>query len=236
MKREVIIYYLVVEAIIIIMGILFFNQWGIIIVLCILGGGSIPSIKRHVKRREYERLEEDFKQMLSQLGSYISLGYSMDNALKEILEEWRRSNENHAFQSVLQRMIISREINISLDDIFAQIACEYPMESIVQFSNIVTLTLKKGGTLQGIIEATMERIEEKEGVENELDVLITQKRYELFILLTMVPLMIIYLRWISGTFRSVMYHNIRGQLIMGICLGLYIISGLIGYRIVNIKV
>lgn len=235
-RRELMIYCLLMEVSIMVMGVLFFNQWVIVIGLCALGIAGIPSIKRYMKRKEDERLEEDFKQMLSQLGAYISLGHSMDNGLKEIFDEWKQSNDYHAFKSVLQRIIISREMNVSLDEIFAQIACDYPMESIVQFSNIVTLTIKKGGTLQGIIESTMQRIEEKEEVENELDVLITQKRYELLILLSMVPLMIIYLRWANESFRTVMYHNIRGQLMMGICLGLYVSSGLIGYRIVNIRV
>ncbi len=83
---------------------------------------------------------------------------------------------------------------------------------------------------------TISAIRDKNEVDKELDVIITQKRYELVMMMAFVPLMILYLRVVSSGFTETMYGTLTGRVVMILCLLLYGLSAYIGNQIIQVDI
>ncbi len=50
------------------------------------------------------------------------------------------------------------------------------LNRIHQFSKVIQITVRQGGSVQAVVEKTVRMIDEKNNVEKELEVIITQKK------------------------------------------------------------
>ncbi len=222
--------------IIFIVSLLFFNSIIISIALSMTALSLKPQIQKFNTSKLNKRRENEFMMFVYSLSSMLSVGKSFEHAFRESVIELAKEKNYYIILEDLRHVCMCFDINMSISESLKQLANMYKIESILNFSNIVELAILQGGSLEDIIDKTVTMIQERDEVEKELDVIITQKRFELIVMLSFVPLMIIYLRTVSGGFYAAMYGTVKGRIIMTICLGMYILSGYIGKKIVDIKV
>ena len=219
-----------------ILGHIFFNSF---ILSAILSGSSLFSIRYLRKNNNIfmkKKIEEEFKIFIYAIASSMSVGKSFENAVKESFESVQKELEVFLLEEDLMNIVMAFETNMNINAAFGQLSEKYAIESIHQFSKVIQVTVRQGGSVQSVVEKTVRMIDEKNNVEKELEVIITQKKFELYMLLSFVPLMILYLRLVSENFRPLMYGTLQGRFIMLIGVFLYVISALIGRRIVNIQI
>lgn len=197
---------------------------------------SFKYLRKSSNQHLLNRVEKEFKTFIYSLSSLISVGKSMEHALEESLVEIQHENNTFVMYDDLHYMVTCLKTNRSIDDSLTLLTKKFNIESIRNFSRIVEITLRQGGSMELVIERTVAMIDEKTKVENELDVIITQKKFELYILLSFVPLMIVYLRMVTKTFMPTMYGTLTGRMTMFVCLIVYLFSGYLGKRIVDIEV
>ena len=77
---------------------------------------------------------------------------------------------------------------------------------------------------------------EKDETEREIEVLLSGKRFEQRIMGIIPLVIIVYLRFSTGSFMDVLYHNFAGALVMSVCLVIYVLSYILAARIVAIEV
>jgi len=217
-------------------SILFFNSIMITMISCLLSLILIKPLKKVNHQKLLKRRENEFMLFIYSLSSLISIGKSFESAFNASVEEMKKEGSIYILLTDLEQVKICFDLNMSITDALSTLTSQYPIETILNFSKIVEIAIKQGGSIESMIESTVIMIREKNDVENELEVIITQKKFELTILLSFVPLMILYLRLVTSDFSRLMYGSLSGKAIMFICLLLYLASGYIGRRIVNIKV
>jgi len=219
-----------------VIAFLFFNS----ILVCIITSGLSFLLIKPLKKMHHERLakeqESEFMVFIYSLSSMLSIGKSFESAFRQSLEELEKEGNDYLITKELKKVCLCFEMNMSVAEGLAIFAERYPIESIRNFSNIIEVAINRGGSIEMIIEATVSMIREKNDVEKELEVLITQKRYELFMLLSFVPMMIFYMRCVSQSFSLAMYNTLFGRVVMFISFGIFLLSGYIGKKIVDIKV
>lgn len=221
---------------IIIISVLFFNSIIITILTSLSSFLFIKPLKKIHNQKLLKRRENEFMIFIYSLSSLLSIGKSFESAFATSVEEMQNEGSVYVLLKDLEHITVCFEINMSITDALSTLTVKYPIETLLNFSKIVEIAVTQGGSIESIIESTVTMIREKNDVENELEVIITQKKFELIILLSFVPLMILYLRLVTSDFVELMYGSISGMGIMLICLLLYLISGYIGYKIVSIKV
>lgn len=221
---------------IIIISILFFNSF-IITVLCSLSSIIvIKPLKKSHNLKLLKRRENEFMLFIYSLSSLLNIGKSFESAFAISVEEMKNEGSVYILLKDLEYVILCFEMNMSITEALTTLTAKYQIETVLNFTKIVELAIVQGGSLESIIESTVIMIREKNDVENELEVIITQKKFELIILLSFVPLMILYLRLVTSDFSKLMYGSVQGKGIMFVCLLLYLTSGYIGKKIVSIKV
>lgn len=243
--QEVIMFYLLnqwifmfpmVIIITIIISILFFNSIFVTLTSCVISVITIKPLKKLHNKRLLKRRENEFMVFIYSLSSLINIGKSFESAYRISVEEMKKEGSIYILLSDLEQVSLCFEMNMSITEALSVLANKYPIETILNFSKIIEVAIVQGGSIEAIIESTVLMIREKNDVENELEVIITQKKFELMILLSFVPLMILYLRLVTADFTKLMYDSLSGKAIMFVCLLLYLVSGYIGNKIVSIKV
>jgi len=196
----------------------------------------VRPLKNSSNQRLLKRRENEFMVFIYSLSSAISVGKSFESAFSLSVNELKYEGSVFLLLPDLEEVCHCFDMNMSVYDSLSRLSIKYPIESVLNFTKIIELAIIQGGSIEEIIDGTIKMIQEKNDVEKELEVIITQKKFELMVLLSFVPMMIIYLRIISSSFSSTMYDTFTGKCIMFICLCLYGISGYFGKKIVDIQV
>lgn len=199
--------------------------------ICLKSSIKNNNVKSIQKMREYE-----FMIFIQAIASILSIGRSLESAVLLAIEEVNKEKNLYLLIKDFEEMKFKIETNCSTVEIFNTLSIKYRIESMTNFSHIITLAKRQGGSMQKVISQTVKMIEEKSMVEKELSIVIAQKKFELIIMLMFVPIMLVYLRVVSSNFSETMYQTLPGKVVMLVCLLIYGLSGMIGMRIIDIKV
>jgi len=215
---------------------LFFDSWVVSSISAILAVGFKSPLKKQCYQKELKKIEQEFMSFIYAVSSILSIGRSFNRAVILSIQELQKENSSCLLKRDFEQILILVEANCNPDELFDVFANKYCIESMINFSKIIKIALKQGSSLNKVIENTVMMIDAKMDVEKELEVIIAQKKFELIILLTFLPLIIVYLKGVSQNFSETMYETFIGRIVMLFCLCIYVLSGLLGKRIVDIHV
>ena len=134
--------------------------------------------------------------------------------------------------------IIKRGIdnNIDIIGLIEDFAFRSGIEEIESFAGILAVGRKSGGNLSSNMESYVRVIEEKTGVMQEIDTMISARRFEQRIMNVIPFLIIFYVELTNKGFFAVLYHNIFGNLVMTITMAIYILSVYLSDKIIDIRI
>lgn len=189
-----------------------------------------------IKERKV-RLLLQFREAMYALASSLAAGRSVEQAFvqslcdlkvifhedADILSEW---------SLIVERLRMNETIEAALMDF----ASRADVEDIHNFVSVFLMAKRNGGDLMRIIRDTTRIINDRIEIQEEINVLITQKRFEQRILSYIIPGMILFFNVTSPAFLQPLYTGMTGRLIMTFAMILYMISDIIGKKIVAIEV
>lgn len=73
-------------------------------------------------------------------------------------------------------------------------------------------------------------------MEKEINSMLTKVKYESRLLTLFVPFLLLYLKALSPNFRQVMYQTLQGRMVMGVCLGIYLLAAYLCYSMTQIEI
>jgi len=218
-------------------GYLFYHQW-IIAFLLSFGGLLVPRFwRKYMLERRRMALNLHFKQALYSLSSSLSAGRSVENGFREAIQDLRLLDpdaENDLITElsiICARMEYGEPIEDALHD-FSRRAC---MEDITNFADVFTTCRRTGGDLVEVIRRTSSIIGEKLDIQQEIAVLVAQKKFESKALLAAPILMLVFMNLTSGDYMKPMFSG------MGMIISTFALLGLIGcllwiIKMMNIKI
>lgn len=218
-------------------AVLFFDS---LIAILILFPGFIPFLrlekKKLIKRRKSE-LSLQFREMISSVAVSLRAGLSAENAFLEAIPEMGRL---YGEESLIVRELRNMENKLSVGETIENILKDFSLradeEDISDFVVIFSLAKRSGSNLAHIIERSVYILRSRQETEQEIEVVLSGKKYEQKIM-SVVPLGIIaYLRLTQDSYLDPVYNSVFGMLLMGVCLAIYVAAYLIGGKIVEIEV
>lgn len=206
---------------------LFFLPFGII----------VPIAKRkELKEKRLLQLNEEFKEGILILASFLSAGYSVENAffssVKELLilygEEGLITKEFKHIESQIR-------INRSVEQSFFDFSQRSGLDDVKNFAEVFASAKRSGGELVSVISHTADVIRDKVMVKQEILTMTASKQFEQKIM-NMIPFFIvIYIDFTSPGFFQIMYTTSAGRIMMTICMIIYIIAFYTAKQIMNIE-
>lgn len=194
--------------------------------------------KRLLEKRK-EKLAVQFKEAIASLSSSLAAGRSIENSFRDTVHDLRFLYPDPNTHIIREFEIINRRVENgeTIERAIQDFAIRSDIEDIMNFSDIFITCKRTGGNLVEVIRRTADVISEKIEIQQEVQVMVAQKKFESRILSIMPIGMIALLKYSSGDYLAPLYDWANlGPLIMTFCLGLLGLSYWLSQRIMNIKV
>lgn len=182
-------------------------------------------------QREREELTTQFRECILAVTVLIQAGYSVENAFVECYPDMELMYGTQS--NICEELRLIRRglrINISLEELLADLGDRSGCSEIVQFAEVFDIAKRNGGSLPEVIGCSADLIGNRIESRREMSVLLGGRKMELGIM-KMIPFAIIlYLEVSSKGYFDSLYHNFKGILIMSICLAVYLMAFVLGDR------
>jgi len=186
------------------------------------------------KKQEFER---QFRDALESMSAALNIGYSMENAVKEVLKDLRvMYSDQTLICQEFTYMVHQLNLNVTAEQVWKDFAGRVCLPAVSGFVTIFIQAKRSGGDSILIIRNAVRQLTDKADVKREIETVIAAKRLE-FQVMSVIPFGIIgYMRLSFPEFMGMLYRNLFGVCFMSICLVLYLAAWKLGCRIVEIKV
>lgn len=193
--------------------------------------------KRGQKEKRLQQLNLEFKEGILLLASFLSAGYSVENAFSASVKELilLYGEEGMVFKEF--RHIESQiRMNRSVEQALSEFAGRSGLDDVKNFAEVFAAAKRSGGELVSIISHTADVIRDKVQVRQEILTMTASKQFEQRIM-TMIPFFIVlYIDMTSPGFFNIMYSTGIGRILMTLCMAVYITAIAIARRIMKIEI
>jgi len=175
--------------------------------------------------------------MLSILSSFLSAGYSIENALTASIPDLSQLIGAKSYM-VEELMQIQRSLTMNrpLEESLSDFANRSGLDDIHNFSEIFLVAKRSGGELSSIIQHSSSIIHDKLSIREEILTLSAAKRFEQKIMNCIPFFIILYLNASSPEFFHILYDTIPGRCIMSFALLIYLLAIYLARKIIAIPI
>lgn len=188
-----------------------------------------------------KKIEKNFKKQfivaVTIQTNLISVGYSIENAINEVIKELDMlyGRENICIKEYIriQRLL---KMNLPVEQAMIEMAERVHNEDVQNFVTVFSAAKRAGGDTISIMNETVRQMSESIDTEEEIDTVISSGKLEFKIMCTVPFVILLYMRFAFPEFMKILYGNILGALFMTICLVIYVCAYIIGRKIITIEV
>ncbi|ASK62844.1 pilus assembly protein TadB [Virgibacillus phasianinus] len=238
-KTEKLKYSLIAAAVIFVVGLIFYDNYIVSGILACLGI-FYPKFKRKdLMKKRKDELSLQFKEAISSLASSLAAGQSIENAFRVVLKDLKLLYPDEETYIVKEFNLINRRVENGeiIERAIDDFAKRSDIDDIRNFSDVFITCKRTGGDLVEVIKRTADIITDKIEIQQDIRVLISQKKFESKIM-AVAPLGItFFLKVSSPEFVAPLYQfGTFGPVVMTVALICIICGLLISMKIMNIEV
>ena len=199
----------------VLVAFLFFNSYKAMIMIIPLGVMEYATFKKERIVRQKRQLTTQFRSVIEIVSNALGAGYSLESAFAGVGKDLQLIYAKEAFIfAEVENIKTGLNVNVPIEQLLKKFAARSGVQDIEDFANVVLVAKKSGGNLIRIIQKTVQRINDKVVVEEEIQTLVAAKKLEQKIMMIMPYGMILYLRLTNDGFFDVLYGNVLGVCVM----------------------
>jgi tight adherence protein B len=198
-----------------------------------------PKLKaKDLMRKRKNELTTQFKDSLYGLSTSLAAGKSIEMAFRESLKDLKTlypSSDAHIikeFQYIVRKIDNGETVEVALYDL----AHRANIEDIQSFADVFYSCKRSGGNLVKIIKNTSDIIRDKIEIKQDIETMITEKKFDQKILNIMPIGLILMLSLTAKDFMYPVFHSLNGRVVMTIALLLFVAAYFISKKIMDIEV
>ncbi|MFA1819789.1 type II secretion system F family protein [Virgibacillus oceani] len=218
---------------------LFYDSF-IVSIIAACFGLIYPKIKKKdLKEKRKDHLSLQFKEAISALSSSLAAGQSIENAFREALKDLKLLYPDDGTHIIKEFNLINRRIENgeTVERAIDDFAKRSDVEDIKNFSNVFITCKRTGGDLVNVIKQTSDIITDKIEIQQDIKVLVSQKKFESKIMAVAPIGIILFLRTSSPDFVEPLFEfGTAGPVIMTVALSFIVLSLFISQKLMDISV
>ncbi|MFF2094282.1 type II secretion system F family protein [Paenibacillus sp. NPDC058174] len=204
---------------------LIYHSIFISIVLGCIGCCAPRLYKASLLRRRKERLKLQFKEALYSLTSSLAAGRSVENAFVATIDDLKLLYPDPRTELLREFMIVKHRLDHSepLEHALRQFAERAHIDDITQFAEVFAVCKRSGGDLVEVMKRTSQTIGEKLEVQQEIAVMVAQKRFEARIMMVVPFAFLGFLSAAAPDYMAPLYGGAgyvlltAGMAVLGLC-------------------
>lgn len=199
-----------------------------------------PRIKRKdLTEKRKNELSLQFKEAISSLASSLAAGQSIENAFRDAQKDLKLLYTDEQTYIIKEFNLINRRVENGevIERAIDDFANRSDIEDIRNFADVFITCKRTGGDLVEVIKRTADIITEKIEIQQDIKVLIAQKKLESKIMAVAPLVIVLFLKVSSPDFVAPLYKfGSLGPIVMTVALIFIIIGLFISQKIMDIKV
>lgn len=237
--KEYLFYAIIASVFFFFVGYLFYES---IIAAAVIGaiGFLYPKIqKKKLLENRKEKLKLQFKEAIASLSSSLAAGRSIENSFIEVVADLYLLYPDPNTLIIKEFEVINRRVENgeTIESAIQDFSNRSDIEDVQNFAEVFITCKRTGGNLVEVIRRTSDIISEKIDIQQDVAVMVSQKKFESKIMSVAPLAMILLLKYTAKDYLAPMYEwSNNGPIIMTVCLGLLVFAYWIGQRIMDIKV
>lgn len=193
--------------------------------------------KEIIKKRKNE-LNLQFKDLLYSLSSSLIAGKSIESAFKEAIKDLSilyPSPETYIIQEV--ELIVRRiEMNETVESALEDLSKRSHLEDIENFFDVFQTCKRTGGNLVSVMRNTSNIINDKIEIKEEINTILSSKKFEQKILSIMPIFIIALLSATTDDYMAPVFNTPIGRIVMTIAMVVIAVGYFISVKIMDINV
>lgn len=236
-KEEICFYGIIYSCLVLLIAYTFYHSFVAILLLSPLVYFLLMRQKKSLCEIQKKKLSEQFREAILSISANLKAGYSIENAFMEAYQDVVMFYGMDSMMSKELHFIISGlKNNVILEELLTSFANRSGLADVKDFSEIFCIAKRTGGDMNAIIRNTVNAISEKIQVRREIDTMIRAREFEQKIM-NLIPFgIILYINMTSPGFFAALYHNIKGNIVMTVCLIVYGCAVLLSEKMIKIEV
>lgn len=228
-KKTAIINGILSASAVLFLAFFFYRSFWAVIPLSFVGVLCFRELTEKSRRREKQELAAQFRECILSVATLLQAGYSAENAFLECRRDMEMLFGGEArICRELRQIQRGLHINIPLEELLSDMAKRSGCEEILQFAQVFGLAKRNGGNMSEIIKNSAELIGKQIEMRQEMQTLLSGRQMELMIMRMMPFGILLYVELGNPGYFQVLYHNVKGIVIMTGCLGVYLAAYLLG--------
>lgn len=221
-----------------IVGVIFYDSIFFAAVAVFMFRPAQRVVERFLAKKRLDGLRLQFKDFLYCLSSSLATGRHMEESLEEARKELLTMYKSDDSIILETEYMLHSIRDAGKPDIVAleDFAARARVEDIDIFVQVYRACRETGGDLISAVNKSAAVIGEKITIENEIQVMSSQKKFEGKIITAMPVGIILFLRVMSPDYLSIMYESLAGRLMMTAALAATIGAYALIERITEIEV
>ena len=212
----------------------FYRSMLAVIPLSVLGVLFFRQQVKSVKKEKVEMLEVQFKECILSVSTSLQAGYAVENAFMESRQDMKLLfGDNSEIYRELEWMRRGMVINLTLEELLAELGERSGSEEIRQFSQVFMIAKRSGGNLPEVIRTSADMISAGVETKQEIHTLLSGRKMEQNIMKVVPFFMLFYIGISYPGFFDDLYYNLPGISIMTGCLLVYLAAYVLGEKIME---
>lgn len=180
-------------------------------------------IRKQNREKQVRHIRREFQEVVEILSNEFLTGHSAENAMHEAKRQLSVMEGESAYMvKALKGMLVKISIGESAENVWSEFALSCELEEVKEFAKAFSLAKRRGASMPFIMKKISEQMIQKVEIQEQIETMISGKRFEQKIM-NMMPIgILLYMSWTSPQLLDVMYSTTRGKIIMTICLSIYI--------------
>jgi tight adherence protein B len=217
-------------------GYLFYSNF-LVSALGFAGGFAFPRLYADALRaRRLQSLRVQFKQALQALSSSLSAGKSIEQAFADAVQDLRMLYPEGSCFMIEELEIVLRKLNNggTAEAALADFSRRSGLDDALYFADVFAVCKRTGGNLIEIVRRTSAIIGDKLEIEQDIAVLLAQKKFEARVLLASPVVIIGILKATAADYMAPLYAG-SGRVTMTAALALLIVCLWLTRKLMEIK-
>lgn len=219
-------------------GILFYDSIaaGLVAVFLFLIWDKRQKKKGKIEDAKESEFKIQLKDAFQSISASLEAGYSVENAWREARKELLLLYPEEA-EIVQEFTRMEHQLNnhISMEEILKEFAEKRRIEAVESFTAVFLTAKRTGGDIIKIVSMASETIRMQLETAQEIDTMLSGKKYEAKFMKIVPSVLILYFRFCSPGYLDIFYHSYLGVLCMTIVLIINFMAAAWAERIASIQ-
>jgi tight adherence protein B len=232
-----VIYFIIAAVLIFAVSYLFYRNILFAALICPVGVVYLKYKQQKLILKRRNELNLQFKDLLTSLASSLSAGRALENAFTCALEDLLVLYPNDEAYIIKETRIIIYKLsyNITVEEAISDFANRSGIDNIKNFADVIIICKRTGGNLIEAIKNSAGIISDKIEMKQEIETLLSARKFEQKILNIMPVGLICILSTTASDYIEPVFTTLHGRVAMTVSLLLLLVAFIISNKIMNIK-